>query len=97
MIVQPTSQVLVANFAPQDKRGRYMAVAGLSWVIPSMIGPGLAGYILDNYNPHLLWYIGGIVTMISVAGFYFLHLRLGTRPQFDPAQPAAQSMTVSMD
>lgn len=97
MIVQPTSQVLVANFAPQDKRGRYMAVAGLSWVIPSMIGPGLAGYILDNYNPHLLWYIGGIVTMISVAGFYFLHLRLGTRPQFDPAQPAAQSMTVSTD
>jgi MFS family permease len=97
MIVVPTSQTLVANFAPEDKRGRYMAVAGFSWVIPSMIGPGLAGYILDHYNPHLLWYLGGIVTLISVAGFYLLHLRLGTRPQFDPAQPAAHSLTVSTD
>ena len=97
MIVVPTSQVLVARFAPQDKRGRYMAVAGFAWVIPSMIGPGLAGYILDNYNPHLLWYLGGILAMISVAGFYLLHLRLGTKPQFDPAQPANQSQTVSTD
>jgi MFS family permease len=97
MIIQPTSQVLVANFAPQDKRGRYMAVAGFVWVIPSMIGPGLAGYILDNYNPHLLWYLGGIVTLISVAGFYLLHLRLGTKPQFAPAQPADQPLTATAD
>jgi MFS family permease len=97
MIIQPTSQVLVANFAPQDKRGRYMAVAGFVWVIPSMIGPGLAGYILDNYNPHLLWYLAGIVTMISVAGFYLLHLRLGTKPQFVPAQPADQPLTATSD
>jgi MFS family permease len=97
MIIQPTSQVLVASFAPQDKRGRYMAVASLEWVIPSMIGPGLAGYILDNYNPHLLWYLGGIVTLISVAGFYALHLRLGTKPQFAPAQPADQPLTATSD
>jgi MFS family permease len=97
MIVVPTSQTLVANFAPEDKRGRYMAVAGFSWVIPSMIGPGLAGYILDNYNPHLLWYLGGIVTLISVAGFYLLHLRLGTKPQFVPAQRADQPLTATSD
>jgi len=97
MIIQPTSQVLVANFAPQDKRGRYMAVAGFVWVIPSMIGPGLAGYILDNYNPHLLWYLGGMLTMISVAGFYLLHLRLGTKPQFVPAQPADQPLMATSD
>ncbi|HLO28150.1 MAG TPA: MFS transporter, partial [Anaerolineales bacterium] len=97
MIIQPTSQVLVAGFAPQDKRGRYMAVAGFSWVLPSMIGPGLAGYILDNYNPHLLWYLGGILTMISVVGFYLLHLRLGTKPKFAPAQPTDQPLTASAD
>ncbi len=97
MIVVPTGQVLVARFAPQDKRGRYMAVAGFAWVIPSMIGPGLAGYILDNYNPHLLWYLGGIVTLISIAGFYLLHLRLGTKPQFAPAQPADQPLTATSD
>ena len=34
MIVVPTSQSLAANFAPEDMRGRYMAVFGLSWAIP---------------------------------------------------------------
>ena len=84
MIVMPTSQTLVAGFAPNDMRGRYMAFASLAWAIPQTIGPGAAGYILDNYNPNLLWYIGGILTLISVLGFSFLHLRLGSRRQFAP-------------
>jgi MFS family permease len=66
MIVVPTSQALVAGFAPEAMRGRYMAVAGLSWAIPSTIGPAAAGYILDNYNPNLLWYIGGALCGLSV-------------------------------
>ena len=71
MIVMPTSQTLAAGFAPERMRGRYMAVFGLSWAIPSTVGPGAAGYILDNYNPNLLWYLGGILTLVSVAGFSF--------------------------
>jgi MFS family permease len=86
MIVVPTSQALVAGFAPADKRGRYMAVAGLSWTIPSTIGPGAAGYILDNYNPNLLWYIGAALCALSVFAYYALHLRLGARQEFIPAK-----------
>ena len=86
MIVVPTSQALVAGFAPQAMRGRYMAVAGLSWAIPSTIGPGAAGYILDNYNPNLLWYIGGALCGLSVIAYYVLHLRLGAKPEFSPSQ-----------
>jgi len=41
MIVEPISQALAANFAPPDMRGRYMAVFGLSSIIPTTIGPGL--------------------------------------------------------
>jgi MFS family permease len=85
MIVVPTSQALVAGFAPAEMRGRYMAVAGLSWAIPSTIGPGAAGYILDNYNPNLLWYIGGLLCGISVIAYYALHLRLGSKQEFAPA------------
>ncbi|HEX5836338.1 MAG TPA: MFS transporter [Anaerolineales bacterium] len=86
MIVMPTSQALAANFAPSAMRGRYMAIFGLSWAIPSTVGPGAAGYILDNYNPDLLWYIGGAVCALSVLAYYALHLRLRTKPQFAPAQ-----------
>ena len=97
MIIMPTSQALVAGFAPVEMRGRYMAVAGLSWAIPSTIGPGAAGYILDNYNPNLLWYIGGILCGVSVLAYYALHLRLGARQEFAPAQEEAQPLAATAD
>lgn len=89
MIVMPMSQAIAANFAPEDMRGRYMAVFGLTWAIPSTIGPGAAGYILDNYNPNLLWYIGGVLCGLAVLAYYALHLRLGAKQQFAPAPDEA--------
>jgi len=84
MIVMPVSQALAANFAPEDKRGRYMAVFGLLWQLPATVGPTAAGIILDNYDPNLLWYIGGILCAIAALAFYTLHLRLGSRERFAP-------------
>lgn len=97
MIVMPTSQALAANFAPSAMRGRYMAIFGLSWAVPSTVGPGAAGYILDNYNPDLLWYIGGAVCGLSVMAYYALHLRLGTKTQFAPAQHEAAPLGATTD
>jgi len=97
MIVVPTSQALVAGFAPADMRGRYMAVAGLSWAIPSTIGPGLAGFIMDNYNPNLVWYIGGALCVLSVLAYYALHLRLGSKPEFAPATEEGQPIPATTD
>lgn len=90
MIVMPMSQAIAANFAPEAMRGRYMAVFGLTWALPSTIGPGAAGYILDNYNPNLLWYVGGVLCGLAVFAYYALHLRLGAKPQFAPAQDDAE-------
>ncbi len=87
MIVVPTSQSLAANFAPEEMRGRYMAVFGLLWMIPATIGPGAAGYILDNYNPNLLWYIGGVLCMVSVLGYLLLHARLKSQARFAATEP----------
>jgi len=95
MIFFPTSSVLAASFAPIHMRGRYMAVSGLAWAIPATIGPGLAGLILDNYNPNLLWYIGGILCIISALGFYTLNSWLGTQERFVPAQPEPNISTTS--
>lgn len=97
MVVVPTSQALAANFSPDRMRGRYMAIFGLSWAIPSTVGPGAAGYILDNYNPNLLWYIGGALCGLSVLAYYALHLRLGTRPQFAPAKLEEASLPAATD
>jgi predicted MFS family arabinose efflux permease len=84
MVFYPTGQVLAANFAPEDMRGRYMAVYGLAWAIPATIGPAAAGLILDNYNPNLLWYVGGILCAVAAISFYGLHLWLGRQQRFVP-------------
>ena len=82
MIVMPTTQALAANFAPAEMRGRYMAAFGLSWAVPATVGPGAAGYILDHYNPNLLWYVGAALCLVSALGFYALHVRLGGQERF---------------
>jgi MFS family permease len=79
MIVIPTAQALVSRLAPEDKRGRYMAVFGLSWGVSSTFGPWGAGIILDNYNPYWVWYLCGILAAIAVAGFLVLDGRTRER------------------
>jgi MFS family permease len=88
MIVMPTSQALVANFAPAEMRGRYMAIFGLIWMIPAAIGPGVAGVILDSGNPTLLWVGGGVLCAVAALAFYGLHLRLGQQQRFEPVVDA---------
>jgi MFS family permease len=73
MVVSPFQQALVAKFAPEDMRGRYMAVHGLSYGIPSAFGPLAAGLIMDNYDPRLVWYIAGVIGLLAVAGYVWLH------------------------
>jgi MFS family permease len=67
-------------------RGRYMAVYDLGWTLPATIGPAAAGLILDNYNPNLLWYIGGLLCTIAAISFCDMHLWLGKQKLFVPAQ-----------
>jgi len=77
MIITPVAQALVARMAPEDMRGRYMAVFGFSWGISYAIGPLLAGMILDSGQREWLWYAAGVVGLLATGGF--LHLsRLGS-------------------
>ena len=86
MIMFPVNKALAANFSPIAMRGRYMAIYDLGWTIPATIGPAAAGLILDNHNPDLLWYIGGVLCAIAAIGFYGMHLRLGSQSRFTPAE-----------
>jgi MFS family permease len=93
MVVIPTAQALAARLAPEDMRGRYMAIFGLYWGISATFGPYGAGLILDNYNPNWVWYLGGLLAAVAVAGFLVLdartRTRLGAQPPIDgEAAPA---------
>lgn len=95
MVIMPTASALAANFAPEDMRGRYMAVFGLSWALPATVGPSAAGLILDNFNPNMLWYLGAIICAVAVVSFYALHLRLGKSKRFVPAQSEKEALPAS--
>lgn len=73
MIVTPVSQAAAASFAPEDKRGRYMAVFGFQWAIPNLFGIILAGMVMKNLGPNWVWYFAGILSMIAIIGFWSLH------------------------
>jgi len=76
MIVMPTAQALVAKIAPEDMRGRYMAVFGFSWLIPQATGPLLAGLIMDNTDPRWVWHAAGLVGLVAAAAFTLLNRRV---------------------
>ena len=80
MIVSPVQQSLVASFAPEHMRGRYMAVSGLTWSIAFTVGPYFAGLILDGSNPNLLWKLCGLFGILATIGFAALNRthRVGT-------------------
>ncbi|HZY42155.1 MAG TPA: MFS transporter [Anaerolineae bacterium] len=86
MIVAPVSQSLTAQFAPENMRGRYMAIFGFSWSIPFMVGPLLAGLVLDNLNPNYLWYAAGLIGLVATLGFVYLQRRTESRPVAVTAQ-----------
>ena len=89
MIWAPVSNAVVANFAPEDKRGRYMAAFGFSWGIPFAVGPLLAGQLLDSGNGDWLWYACGVLGILGTLCFVALSralppTRLATRAEANP-------------
>lgn len=73
MITVPISNAEVINFAPEDMRGRYSAVYGLAWMLPFMVGPYLAGQLVDRYNPEWLWYAAAVCGALGTLSFLRLH------------------------
>lgn len=73
MVVTPVAQALVAKFSPEEMRGRYMAVFGISWLIPGAVGPLLAGLVMDAGKPLWVWYASGILATLAAIGFVIFH------------------------
>jgi MFS family permease len=92
MMTVPVSQSVVSRLAPEDMRGRYMAVYGFSWVIPASVGPTLAGLVMDNADPRWVWYGTFAIGLMAAAMFLMLQRRAG--PSFEAGeQPVAMGLS----
>lgn len=70
--LQPTAQAILFETYPPAKRGAAMAIFGLGAMVGPAIGPTLGGYIVDNFNWPLIFYINipiGIVAFIMTMMF----------------------------
>jgi MFS family permease len=90
MIVAPVGQALVARMAPEDMRGRYMAIYGYTFTVASMTGPLLAGLVIDNFDPRILWYFAGIVGILAMMIFVLLYRQMNEETTSELQIPAAQ-------
>ena len=73
MIVFPVGQRIVASFASEDKRGRYMAVYGFHWAIPKLFGVLLAGLVMEYVGSNWVWCFAGILSLDATIGFWVLY------------------------
>lgn len=76
MIIAPFGHSLAARFAPEDKRGRYMAVRDFTWGIPNIFGVLGAGIIMDYFDGRWVWYIAAILCVVVALGYFALHAKV---------------------
>ena len=64
--LQPSSQAILVESFPAEKRGMAMAVYGMGVVVAPVIGPTLGGWITDNMSWRWIFFINLPVGILSV-------------------------------
>jgi DHA2 family multidrug resistance protein len=67
-----TSQTIITEVYPQEKRGMAQALYGMGVIIGPTLGPPLGGYIVDNFSWPFIFYINipiGIIATILTLQF----------------------------
>lgn len=79
LIGAPTAQAVAARFAPEDMRGRYLAMFNFSWALPFALGPYLAGWVWVQISPQWMWYAAGLLGLVGALAYLGLHRWAGRR------------------
>lgn len=69
MLLAPTVSAYVANLAPPERRGRYMAALGLVWSLASGMITPVGGWLSDWVSPTAPWMAALILGLASAALF----------------------------
>jgi predicted MFS family arabinose efflux permease len=80
----PTQGALVADLAPPRLRGRYMAMSTISWEIGFVVGPAVAGFVLDH-QPLALWPLAAGVCLLAGMGALALERGIPRELRLTPA------------
>jgi predicted MFS family arabinose efflux permease len=72
IIHAPVSLAVIGELSPQDQRGQYMGLYGLSQTMGMAIGPLIGGVLIDAFpfNPELVWAPIALIAFIAAVGYY---------------------------
>ncbi len=60
----PVANVLLSEFTPTKKRGRYLGYLESSWIIGTLLAAGLSWYIIPTYGWRILFIIAGFPVIL---------------------------------
>ncbi|WP_310963791.1 MFS transporter [Nocardioides terrisoli] len=69
----PMAPAIVNDLAPEEMRGRYNALQGMTWTVASIVGPAFAGLMIGGGLAHE--WIATLVVGMMVAAVLFARLR----------------------
>src|SRR5580704_14615018 len=82
----PTSQTLIQESFPPEKRGMAMAIFGLSVMVGPALGPTLGGYLTDNFGWRSIFNVNVPIGLLA-AYLSWSNVRDASYQQVDPSKP----------
>jgi MFS family permease len=81
IIHAPITLSVIGELAPQDQRGRYMGLFGLSQTVGIAFGPLLGGILLDvfPFDARLVWGPIASIALVAALGYYWWARRFRLR------------------
>ena len=72
MVAMPIANTVTADMAPEDLRGRYMGILGITWSAGFGIGPSLGGFVADQLGMQNLWQVMGSIGLVAAAAYLLM-------------------------
>ncbi|MDX6494477.1 MAG: hypothetical protein QOE17_463 [Gaiellales bacterium] len=63
-LLTPTQGAIIAGLAPENLRGRYMAVSAMSWEVGGFVGPAAAG-LMYGVAATGMWFVFALVALLT--------------------------------
>ena len=89
--VPPIAYVAIGRNLPEELRPRMFATLSTAWILPGVLGPALAGVVVELL--HWRWIFFGLLPLLAISGWLAYEGLSHVKPSPTGGQPAGESPT----